>query len=432
MSTPSPQLRPLIAGAVGNVVEWFDWTVYALFVVYFSSQFFPSGNETAALLSGLAVFAVGFVARPAGSILFGRISDRIGRRAALTASIMIMAAASIGIGLCPTAVAIGIWAPVLLVTLRIIQGLSLGGEAPAATAFLIETARPDRRARFVCAYPVTIVMGTLLGALTGFVLTSVLSDQAMTDGGWRIPFLIGGLMGIVGFLVRRSCVETFQPHAERDPRPIRTLIFRRKADAALIVVVAAATSAAFFGIVAGYPALAHQLSMNGHEVFTANIATMALLIATIPLMAWLSDRIGRRPVLIAGFVGTALCAIPSMLLLTNGAVILGQLLIAIPTAAVQAPMVTSLLERIPATLRGSAYGLVFAVAIAAFGGTAPMVGTWLLGQGNLWMFGGYLAALALIAALVVWKCRETAFGPLEDNASVHATPSADQRTPLTV
>ena len=241
MSTASQQVqrRAVVAAAAGNIVEWYDWTVYATFALFFSAQFFPSGDPLAALISTFAVFALGFLARPIGSVTLGRITDRLGRTKALAVSVSIVAIASVLIGLAPTAAQIGIWAAVWLVVMRLAQGLALGAETSAALTFLAESAKEHRRGLFVSVYIATVTVGTLLGALIGFILTNLLSADQMTEFGWRIPFIFGGVLGFVALIVRRHAVETLTDDHEPDPHPIRTLWREHRGLAVDTLVVAA-------------------------------------------------------------------------------------------------------------------------------------------------------------------------------------------------
>ncbi len=412
--TARSRRRAVLAGAVGNIVEWYDWTIYALFAVYFSEQIFPNSNPTASLLAALAVFAVGFVARPVGSVLLGRICDRVGRRAALSTTVTIMAITSLGIALVPTAASIGIWAAVILLALRIIQGLSLGGETSAVGAFLAESAPANRRGIFTSVYATTIMIGTLLGAAVGLLLTTVMTDAELSAFGWRIPFLIGGVLGIVGFFIRRGTRETLDRSVGHDPKPVRTVLAKHRASAAVTFVIVGAASLSFFGLISGFPALAKASGHSAQVAFEANTLALIGLVVLIPIFGWCSDRIGRRRLLILGFAGLALTCVPALMLLASGQVLAGQLIIVIPEAAVQAVLIGSLLERFPSRLRGSGFGLCFAFAVAVFGGTGPMISTWLVGNGSLVWFGVYVAVTCAVAAVVAVKMRETAFESLPE------------------
>ena len=205
--------RTILAGSVGNAVEWFDWTIYASFAIFFSSQFFPEGNETTALLASFGIFAVGFFMRPVGGWLLGIFSDRYGRKAALGLTILMMAGGSLIIAVTPTYATIGLAAPLLLTAARLLQGLSLGGEYASATTFLAEMAPSNRRGFYSSFVFFSAAVGILAASAVGWALTSTLTKPEMAAWGWRIPFLLGALGGLAGLWIRRSI---------RKPKPSRT------------------------------------------------------------------------------------------------------------------------------------------------------------------------------------------------------------------
>lgn len=411
-AAPGERRRVVLAGAAGNVVEWFDWTVYALFAVYFSEQFFPSSNAVASLLATFAVFAVGFLARPLGSVLLGRISDTKGRKAALSASILIMAGTSFAIAVMPTHQQIGLAAGVILVILRLVQGLSLGGETAAVGAYLVESAPEGRRGRYGSVYPTTIMIGTVLGSLTGLALNAILTPAQMADFGWRIPFAIGGLLGVAGFFVRHGAHEPLDPDHGHDEAPIRRTLTEQKGAAAITFIQVGAAGLSFFGLVAGFPALAKSYGVGDDAAFEANTVGLLALVVLVPLLGILSDRVGRRPISAFGMFGLAAVAVPAVALLANGHAMAAQLLIVVPTAALQAVLMVSLIERFPTRLRGTGFGIVWAMAVALIGGTGPLIATWLESQGMAWAFPWYVAAWCVAGGVVAVLKRETAFAPL--------------------
>lgn len=406
------------AAAVGNIVEWYDWSVYAIFAFYFSAQFFPSDDPTAALISTFAVFAVGFIARPIGSVTLGRITDRMGRKTALTVTVLIIAIASTLIGLAPTAETIGIWAAVWLVAMRSAQGLALGAESSAIGAFLVESSRSGRRGVLVSVYAATTAIGALLGSVLGLILTWLLSSDQMRDFGWRIPFLIGGILGVAALIVRRHAHETLPDDHEPDPHPVRTLVRDHKALIGTTLIVGGALALPFFVLVTGFPAIVELLGAEPQVAFGASIVGLTLIASLTPLFGALSDKIGRRPVLLMGLAGLFVLTIPGVALLwdpsTAWRVFAAQILAVIPIAALQGTVFVSLIEKYPVALRGSGFGFFWAVAMAVFGGTGPMIATYLAERGITFVMTAYFLSLFALAGIVVIRSRETAFSPLPE------------------
>lgn len=414
--TPNTR-RAILAAGAGNVVEWYDWTVYATFAFFFSAQFFPSGDPLAALISTFGVFALGFIARPIGSVTLGRITDRMGRTTALSVSVSIVAVASALIGLAPTADMIGVWAAVWLVVMRIAQGLALGAETSAAVTFLAESAKSSRRGLFVSVYVATVTVGTLMGAALGLLLTSVLTAEQMTQFGWRIPFFIGGALGFAALIVRRHAVETLSADHTPDPHPVRTLWRDHRRLAIDTVILGASVSLPFFVLLTGFPAIVDLLGASSQVAFGANITGLVVLGSLTLVFGALSDKIGRRPVLLMGTIGFFVLSIPGVALLWDPTeawrVYLVAILSAMPLAALAGSVQVSLLERYPVALRGSAFGLAWAVSMAVFGGTGPMIATFLAERGVTFYMTGYFMLVFAAAAIVALRMKETAFDPLQ-------------------
>ena len=408
--------RAAVAAAVGNIVEWYDWSVYAIFALYFSAQFFPSDSPTAALIATFAVFAVGFIARPVGSVTLGRITDRMGRKTALTVTVLIVAIASTLIGVAPTAETIGIWAAVWLVLMRCAQGLALGAESSAVGAFLVESASTGRRGTLVSIYTATIAIGTLLGSVLGLLLTALLSSDQMREFGWRIPFIVGGVLGLAALVVRRHANETLPGGHEPDPHPVRTLLRRHRPLVGATLILGGALALPFFVLLTGFPAIVELLGAAPEVAFGASIVGLILMAVLTTLFGALGDKIGRRPVLLMGLIGLFVLAIPGVALLWDPSapwrVYLAQILAVVPLAALAGAVLVSLIERYPVALRGSGFGFFWALAMAAFGGTGPMIATYLAGRGITFIMTAYFLAMCVSAGVIVVKSRESAFSPL--------------------
>lgn len=408
--------RSLVIASIGNVVEWYDWSIYAIFALFFSKQFFPSDDPTAALISTFGIFALGFVARPVGSITLGRITDRIGRTAALGVSVSIVAVASVLIGLSPTAELIGIWAAVWLVTLRIAQGLALGAETSAALTYLAESAGNNRRGFFVSFYTATTVVGTLIGSVIGLILTTLLNNEQMMEFGWRIPFFIGGLLGLIALWIRRNAVETLSAEHQPEAQPLVALWRNHRRLAVETFILGGAVALPFFVLITGFPAIVDLLGASPQVAFQANVLGLILLGVLLLGFGALSDRLGRRPILIFGAVLFFILTIPGVLLLWDPSepwrVFAAQLLAVIPLAALVTSVQTSLVERYPLALRGSAFGFVWALGMAIFGGTGPMIATFLAERGVTYGMSAYFMSLFASATIIALRTKETAFSPL--------------------
>jgi MHS family alpha-ketoglutarate permease-like MFS transporter len=316
------QRKAIVAGAIGNTVEWVDWAVYSTLAPIFASQFFPSSDPTAALLSTLAVFAVGFVMRPVGGALLGAYADRHGRKKGLTLTIGLMAGAAFVIAICPTYAAIGIAAPLVLLLARLVQGFSAGGEFGSSSSFLVESAAPRRRAFAGSWQQVSVGAGALIASFMGFVLTSTLSDADLHSWGWRIAFGVGGLLGLVGLWLRVSVEETASFQRARDDGRTRRRnpivgMFTEHPRAALrivgITIAGTLTYYVWISYMPGYAKAAVGIPLS--EALLANTIAIAYFLCLLPFVAVLSDRYGRKPTLLVFAIGFVVIAYPAFRLL---------------------------------------------------------------------------------------------------------------------
>ncbi len=299
------QVRQLGAATVGNIVEWYDWYIYAILASYFAGQFFPSSsdNPLLPLLSAMAIFAVGFLARPLGGLVIGMLADRFGRRSTLAWTIVGMGLGSLIIGLTPTYETIGVLAPVILVIARLLQGISTGGEFAAAAAFMVESAPPGRRGFFSSFSYISATTANLLAVGISTLLVTTLSADDMTAWGWRVPFLIGSVGALIGLWVRTHAEETHQVDETRAPAArVRMFDFLREhPKQALQLFLMVASSAVLFYVWTGYlPAYANiAVGFDVSKGLLISIASMSIFLVLQPLFGVLSDRIGRRPLLFA-------------------------------------------------------------------------------------------------------------------------------------
>ncbi|EGG44720.1 MULTISPECIES: MFS transporter [Streptomyces] len=405
--------RTLFAICVGHALEWYDWGIYTIFVPFFAGQFFPEAAPGSALLSGLAVFAVGFVARPLGGLLVGRLADRVGRRPMMSLTVGGMAGASLLIGVAPTYAAAGVGASLILLLCRVVQGLATGGELPSAQTYLTEQAPARRRGLWSSLIYIASVGGNSLGVLLGLVLSLTLSHEDMLAYGWRIPFVVGGLLGLVALWVRRSLEESavFVKERERPAakQPFWPELVRHRRAALQVIGMTVGPTVVYYAWVIAAPAYAMT---NRHLASTpallAGVLSSLVLIAVLPAWGALSDRVGRRPVLLISHLGTAVTLFPLQLLDLGDAVQLG---LAMSLAMVFIGAGVSILpaayaEMFPTHIRTAGLAVPYSVAVAAFGGTAPYLQTWTGQTLGPTFFTGYVVLLLLVSAATVLTLKE--------------------------
>ena len=408
-------VRQLVAASIGNAIEWYDWTIYATFSIFFATQIFPKENAALALISTLATYALAFFFRPLGGWLLGRFADLRGRRTAMLLTIVLMAGGSLAIGLLPTFALVGWLAPVLLLLARIAQGMSLGGEVSNASAYLAEIAPPERRGRYSAFFYISTGAAVLLASLLGALLTAVLSDEQLASYGWRIPFIIGGLLGVVGLWLRRAMPETEQfeenkAKAEALRHPLLTTLREHpKAVGQLVGFTLLSTLCYYTFFSALTPFAVSSRGADAGEVFVALSIGTALFVALQYPMGALSDRFGRRPQLLVWSAATAVLIVPLSTLIGPG---LGNLLIVFCVGLGLYTMMTSIApavmsELFPTELRGLGIGAWYNLTVAVFGGTAPLVIQSLSQAGLADAFFWYVAVGAVIAFLVILTLRET-------------------------
>ena len=407
--------RALFAGTVGNLVEWFDWSVYAFFVPYFAASFFPAGDRFAQVLAGFAVFAIGFFLRPLGGALLGSYSDRRGRRAGMTLGITLMAGASLVIALLPTYGQIGIAAPVLLVLARCVQGISAGGEFGASSAFLVENAPPGRRAWAGSFQQVSVGAGTLLASLLAAFMFATMSEASLSGWGWRLAFGIGAVLGLLGLWLRLAVPDTeIFTRNQAEGRLVRSplsQVLRDHPRSVLRVVgmVAAGTALVQFWFVS-LPSLVNL--KTGADLADAQLAAMlglALFTILQPVSGWLSDKFGRRPLLLIFALGSAISFVPTLASIgtTMSSVLVSVTVNAVFLAAYAGSLAAVMAEQFPAAVRTAGISLPYGIAVAIFGGLTPLLATASLRGQMFWLFEVVMVVLCLISAVVFWRMLET-------------------------
>jgi MHS family alpha-ketoglutarate permease-like MFS transporter len=403
------RIRAILVGSVGNLVEWYDFYVYSAFSLYFADAFFPGDDPVAQLLSASCGFALGFLLRPIGAYIFGRIGDGRGRRAALMLSVLLMCMGSLIIALTPTYATIGAAAPALLLFARLLQGASLGGEYGSSAAYLAETATPERRGFYSSFQYVTMIAGQLLALLVLLFLQNVaLDERALRDWGWRIPFAIGALLAIVALVMRRDLLETQAFEAARKDAARGTLraLLAHKRETATVVGLTLGGTIAFY-VYTTYMQKFLKLSAGLSATQTTWISAGSLLFALLlqPVYGALSDRIGRRPMLIAFGILGALFTVPLLTAIQNtrdawtafALICVAWLIVALYTsinAVVKA-------ELFPAAIRVTGIALPYAATVSVFGGSAEYVALWFKARGHeSWFF--WYASAAIFVSLVVY------------------------------
>jgi len=424
--------KALVAGSIGNLIEWYEFAIYGYMAPYIASQFFPSEDPVASILSTFLVFALAFFMRPIGAIIFGRLTDKIGRRPILVTIILLMSVSTALIGLLPTAAVIGAWATVLLVILRMAQGLSAGGELGGAVSFLVENAPAGKRGLYASWTFAGSVFGFVLGGGVATVLALLIPAPQMAEWGWRIGFLIAVPLGIVALILRLAIDET--PHfknvlreraeaggveAKLPPTKIK-FSFSFLLITLLVLVVYNAVGNVFQVAMPTY--LGTAFALPAVEAYLLTLLTGVVAGISVPLFGALSDRVGRFPVLLAGAIGTVVLSYPMYLLMGSGIAggIVALFLAGILIGLVGGPMPAFLSERFPTRNRGTGVAVVYGISIAIFGGGAPYAITWIFSvTGNPYAASFYTIFCGLISVigLIAWrlsKDRDVYNKPLED------------------
>jgi proline/betaine transport protein TphA len=413
----SSKTTTLVAGLFGNALEWYDFILYANFAAVIANLFFPTKNPITSLLLAFAVFAMGFLVRPLGAAVFGYIGDHLGRRIALITSMIVITIPTLLIGFLPTYASIGLAAPLLLTLLRLLQGLAVSGELNSATTFLVEHAADNRRGFAGCLVMSTAFFGILVGAITTTLISSLLTSQALHDWGWRIPFYLGGIIGIVGFLLRLRTKESPKFLQEKTRMPLRKIFSHFRKELLLTILltsIMAVGNYIFIAYVVTFLVKIQGFSLK--EANTINLISILLLVLLIPIMGILSDQWGRKPIFKTGLLGFILFSLPAFWLLSQkqfAYALAGDLLLGIILAPVAALIPTLLAEIFPTHVRNTGTALGYNICLAVFGGTTPLLALELVHRtGSNLAPAGYLILCALLSFVALSFIEESHHKPL--------------------
>lgn len=411
-------MKKILGGsAFGNMIEWFDYASYGYLATIIASVFFAPGDSTAALLSTFAIFALSFLVRPIGGLVWGHYGDRIGRKKVLLLTMCMMSISTFMIGLIPSYSSIGIWAPILLLVCRIIQGFSASGEYAGASLMIAEHAPKNKRGLLVSLVPASTAAGMLLGAVLASTLEFTLSDQSLYSWGWRIPFLLSLPLGLIGLFIRLKMEDSpvFNQLVEEKSSTIQVGIregIRQNGKKIIIALGIICLNAVGFYIILSYMPtyLTTVLRFDSLQSTLTTIFTLLAYVMMLPLVGALTDKVGRKPVLITACILFILFTYPIFTLMSLGGAltIISMVLLGAILACNDGVLATFLSEMFPTEVRYSSFALSFNAGNAIFGGTAPYVATFLIAStGNDFAPAFYLVAAAVIALIALVKTSET-------------------------
>jgi len=413
--TPKGRVRSIVGGSIGNLVEWYDWYAYSFFSIYFAPAFFPKADQTAQLLNTAGIFAIGFFMRPLGGWLFGSFADKHGRKKSMTFSVLVMSLGSLIIACTPTYNTIGLFAPALLFIARLIQGLSVGGEYGTSATYLSEMATKEKRGFYSSFQYVTLIGGQLIAVALQLVLQNfILTEEEMKIWGWRIPFVIGAALSVIAFYIRSTLDETKSfEHIKKQAGKgtIKELLRYPKAIVTVVGLTLGGTIAFYTFSVYMQKFLVNTVLMSNQKATLVSFFSLLFFACVQPLFGSLSDRIGRKPLLIAfGVLGTLL-TVPILSILSRVhsevmiyVLVMTGLLIVSGYTSINAVVKA---ELFPAEVRALGVGLPYALTTAVFGGTAEYIALSFKKIGHESYFYVYVSLCILISLIVYARMRDT-------------------------
>ncbi|MCC9195288.1 MFS transporter [Arthrobacter sp. zg-Y820] len=411
----------LAASTVGNILEWYEWSAYAVFAPFIAAAMFNPDDPVSALLSTLAVFAVGFLMRPLGGIVFGRIADKKGRKFVLITTMLMMAGGSLVIGLMPTYATVGVWASVILLLARVGQGFAHGGESATANTYVAEIAPANRRGMWGSIVFVAIFAGSVLAYTVGGTVTAVLEESEVAAWGWRIPFILGAFLALAALYLRKGMDESDVFHEENNaqaadqPTPLaRKQVVR---SVLLMIAMTSGITAAHYTWTSYASTYAiTQQGMSASSAYWSSVIAQLIALCSLPFWGRLSDKVGRRPMMIGFAAVMILVQLPLMGMISSEpwtllvAASLALLVVAVPGALLAA----TLSENFPTKVRTQSIGFAYSISVAVFGGTAPYLNALLIELGVGWLSSVYIMFLCACTAVAVWLMPETKGIDLKD------------------
>jgi len=422
-SSKQSAVRTALAGLIGNVLEWFDFAVYGYFASNIGHQFFPKSDPAVQTFLTFATFALGFFARPFGSVVLGRVGDRIGRRALLTLSIALMGGATLVLGLLPTYAQIGIFAPILLMLMRVLQGISLGGEFTGSMVYTTEASSPLVRGLVSSSTAAGTTLGFILGSATAYLINHSFTPEQVDTWGWRVPFIGSIVFMLVGYLLRRGIHET---EAGLKAAQERQLLWPSLVADAMPILqtfgIVAMTNAAYyltftFAVERRKAAAQAAGTIGSDEFLLVNTLVLFVVLLAKPLGGWLSDMTGRRRLMMALTVATMALILPAHNLMMEGTVrqfLWGQVLMAVPLGMALGLQGAMVVEIFPLRSRVTSMSVAYSLTLALAGGTAPLVATWLIDTMKQPLAPAYYVFLyGAIGLAIMWPMKETNSRPLD-------------------
>ena len=414
--TVSWRIKSIIGGSIGNLVEWYDWYAYSAFALYFANSFFPGSNPTAQLINTAGIFAVGFLMRPIGGYVFGKLADKKGRKVAMTSSVLLMSVGSLMIAILPGYNTIGIFAPIFLLIARLLQGLSVGGEYGTSATYLSEIATPGRRGFYSSFQYVTLIGGQLIALGVQLLLQHVfLTDQQLHEWGWRIPFIIGAVLSLTALYLRKSLHESeaFEKEriTEKRKGTLKELLKHPRAIATVVGLTLGGTLTFYTYTTYMQKFLVNTVGLTKNDSTLLTFSSLLIFALIQPLFGALSDRIGRRPLLIGFGIGGTLFTIPLLTALSHAtdlwvvfAILMCALIIVSGYTSINAVVKA---ELFPVEVRALGVGLPYSLTVAIFGGTAEYIALWTKRNGNESAFYWYVSACVFISLVVYILMKDT-------------------------